>query len=40
MLSSTINNGQIGRGGQIQAVENIFSQGSLENTGSATDLAI
>jgi flagellar hook protein FlgE len=40
MLSSTINNGQIGRGGQIQAVENIFSQGSMENTGSATDLAI
>jgi len=40
MLSSTISNGQIGRGGQIQAVENIFSQGSLENTGSATDLAI
>ena len=40
MLSSTISNGQIGRGGQIQAVENIFSQGSMENTGSATDLAI
>jgi len=40
MLSSNINNGQIGRGGQIQAVENIFSQGSLENTGSSTDLAI
>jgi flagellar hook protein FlgE len=40
MLSSNINNGQIGRGGQIQAVENIFSQGSMENTGSSTDLAI
>jgi flagellar hook protein FlgE len=40
MLSSNINNGQIGRGGQIQAVQNIFSQGSLENTGSSTDLAI
>ncbi len=40
LLSSQISNGQIGRGGQIQAVQNIFSQGSLLNTGSATDLAI
>jgi flagellar hook protein FlgE len=40
MLSTTINQGQIGRGEQIQAVQNIFSQGSFENTGSATDLAI
>ncbi len=40
MLSTNINRGQIGRGGQIQAVQNMFSQGSLENTGSATDLAI
>ena len=40
MLSTNINRGQIGRGGQIQAVQNMFSQGSMENTGSATDLAI
>ncbi len=40
LLSSTINNGQIGRGVQIQAVQNIFSQGSLQSTGSSTDLAI
>ncbi len=40
MLSTTINQGQIGRGEQIQAVQNIFSQGSFESTGSATDLAI
>ena len=40
MLSTNISRGQIGRGGQIQAVQNIFSQGSMENTGSATDLAI
>ena len=40
MLSTTINQGQIGRGEQIQAVQNMFSQGSFENTGSATDLAI
>jgi len=40
MLSTTINQGQIGRGEQIQAVQNMFSQGSFENTGSPTDLAI
>jgi len=40
MLSTNINRGQIGRGSQLQAVQNIFSQGSLENTGSSTDLAI
>ncbi len=40
MLSTNINRGQIGRGGQIQAVQNMFGQGSMENTGSATDLAI
>ena len=40
MLSTTINQGQVGRGEQIQAVQNIYSQGSFENTGSATDLAI
>lgn len=40
MLSTTINQGQIGRGEQIQSVQNMFSQGSFENTGSPTDLAI
>ena len=40
MLSTTINQGQVGRGAQIQAVQNMYSQGSFENTGSATDLAI
>jgi flagellar hook protein FlgE len=40
MLSTTISQGQIGRGEQIQTVQNIFSQGSFENTGSTTDLAI
>lgn len=40
MLSTTLNQGQVGRGEQIQAVENIFSQGSFANTGNATDLAI
>lgn len=40
MLSTNINRGQIGRGGQVQAVQNMFSQGSMENTGSATDLGI
>ncbi|HTP63777.1 MAG TPA: flagellar hook protein FlgE [Geobacteraceae bacterium] len=40
MLSSNINRGQIGRGTQIEAVQNIFSQGSLQSTGSSTDLAI
>lgn len=40
VLSSTITNGQVGRGVQIQAAENMFSQGSFESTDSATDLAI
>jgi flagellar hook protein FlgE len=40
LLSTSINNGQIGHGSQIQAVQNMFSQGSLQTTGSATDLAI
>lgn len=41
MLSSSIGNGsQIGRGTQIQKVDNIFSQNSFENTGSVTDIAI
>ncbi|AJE04345.1 flagellar basal-body rod protein FlgF [Geobacter pickeringii] len=41
VLSSTISGGsQIGRGVQIQAVQNDFSQGSFESTQSSTDLAI
>ncbi|GAB4302574.1 MAG: flagellar hook protein FlgE [Desulfuromonadia bacterium] len=40
VLSSTITNGQVGRGVQIQSAENIFSQGAFETTDSATDLAI
>ncbi|MBI2354702.1 MAG: flagellar hook basal-body protein [Deltaproteobacteria bacterium] len=41
MLSTSIGNGsQIGRGTQIQKADNIFSQGSFENTESVTDLAI
>jgi len=40
VLSTNLANGQVGRGVQIQAVDNIFSQGSFESTDSATDLAI
>lgn len=41
MLSVSIgNNSQIGRGTQIQKVDNIFSQGSFENSEVVTDLAI
>ena len=41
MLSTSIgNNSQIGHGIQIQKVDNVFSQGSLENTSSLTDIAI
>jgi flagellar hook protein FlgE len=41
MLSSNIgNNSQIGRGVQIQKVDNVFGQGSLQSTSSVTDLAI
>src|SRR5664279_5596553 len=40
LLSTSINKGQIGHGSQIQAVQNMFSQGSLQSTGSSTDLAI
>lgn len=40
-LSTSIgNNSQIGHGIQIQGVDNIFSQGSLESTTSVTDLTI
>lgn len=41
VLSSTISGGsQIGRGVQIQTVENQFTQGSFESTENSTDLAI
>lgn len=41
MLSTSIgNNSQVGRGVQIQKVDNIFSSGSFESTTSATDVAI
>lgn len=41
LLSSNLSgNSQIGRGVQIQAVENQFTQGSFESTESPTDLAI
>lgn len=41
VLSSSIgSNSQIGRGVQIQTVQNNFSQGSFENTENVTDLGI
>jgi flagellar hook protein FlgE len=41
VLSANIGNGsQIGRGSQIQKVDNIFSQNTFETTQSVTDLAI
>jgi len=41
MLSSKIaDDSQVGRGCQIQKVDNVFSQGSLETTELVTDLAI
>jgi flagellar hook protein FlgE len=41
MLSANISNtSQVGRGVQMQGVQNIFDQGSFESTQSATDLAI
>ncbi|MDD3295299.1 MAG: flagellar hook basal-body protein, partial [Geobacteraceae bacterium] len=41
MLSSKIaDDSQVGRGSQIQKVDNIFSQGSIETTELVTDLAI
>jgi len=41
MLSTSLgNSSQVGHGVQIQKVDNIFSQGSLENTSTVTDLAI
>ncbi|MDD2897291.1 MAG: flagellar hook-basal body complex protein [Desulfuromonadaceae bacterium] len=41
VLSANIGNGsQIGRGSQIQKVDNIFSQTTFESTSNVTDLAI
>ena len=41
VLSANIgNNSQIGRGTQIQKVDNIFGQGTFETTESVTDLAL
>ncbi|MDD2308361.1 MAG: flagellar hook-basal body complex protein [Desulfuromonadaceae bacterium] len=41
VLSANIgNNSQIGRGTQIQTVDNIFGQGTFETTESVTDLAL
>jgi len=41
MLSTNIGNGsQIGKGVQIQNVDNVFTPGSLQNTTNVTDLAI
>ena len=41
MLSASIGNGsQIGRGTQIQKVDNVFSQGAFESTELVTDLAL
>ncbi len=41
MLSVNIgNSSQIGRGTQIQKVDNVFSQGSFETTESVTDIAL
>lgn len=41
MLSTTIgSNSQIGRGTQIQKVDNLFTQGSFETTEAVTDLAL
>jgi flagellar hook protein FlgE len=41
MLSvGTVNSSQVGRGVQIQKVDNIFAQGSFEMTGDVTDVAI
>ena len=41
MLSTSIGNGsQVGRGTQIQQVDNLFTQGSFETTENVADLAI
>jgi flagellar hook protein FlgE len=41
MLSANMgNNSQVGRGSQIQKVDNVFSQGSMETTENITDLTI
>ncbi len=40
ILSSNIANGQVGRGSQIQAVQNNFGQAAFENSSNVTDLAL
>ena len=44
MLSDMVNGGtgpaQVGRGAKVQNIEQIFSNGSLQSTGKATDMAI
>lgn len=40
LSSSTVNNSQIGRGVQIQKVDNIFGSGPITNSTNVTDLAI
>lgn len=41
MLSTSIGNGsQVGRGSQIQKVDNVFGQGSFESTELVTDIAL
>lgn len=40
ILSQNIANGQVGRGSQIQAVQNNFGQAAFENSSNATDLAL
>ncbi|MBI5545218.1 MAG: flagellar hook protein FlgE [Deltaproteobacteria bacterium] len=40
LAQSVINGGQIGMGTRLQAVQRLLAQGSLANTGIATDLAL
>jgi flagellar hook protein FlgE len=40
LIGSGVNGGQVGLGVNVQAVQRILTQGSLANTGIATDLAI
>jgi flagellar hook protein FlgE len=40
ILSQNVASGQVGRGGQVQAIQNNFNQSSFENSTNVTDLAI
>jgi flagellar hook protein FlgE len=40
LSQSVLNNGQLGTGTQLEAVQRLLAQGSLANTGIATDLAL